>query len=85
MEIYGLINKYYQHHPTGHYFDDTTLRFFGERKSEMRVLKGTIKVTDICGDEHECYMVSSVQHKAPGGAKRHYAYFDTTTFDHVVR
>lgn len=84
MGIYDLIYKYYQHHPTGHYFDSDTLRFFGERKSEMRVLKGTVKITDVCGDEHECYVVSSIQHKHPIKPTRHYAYFDTTSFEHIL-
>lgn len=77
----------YEHerkHPNSHFFDRDTLKFFGERISDMRVLKGTVKVTSVSGDVHTCYMLSSLQRKAPGGPKRTYHYFDTETFDHII-
>ena len=78
MDIYKLINNYYANNPNGHFFDRDTLRFFGERISEMYVLKNTVKI-----DGKECYVVSSFQHNAPIPG-RHYSYFDVKTFDYVI-
>ena len=55
MTLYKLINKYREHYPHEHYFDRETLKFFGERMSEMRVLKGIVNVADVFGNEHETY------------------------------
>jgi len=85
MTVYGLINRYQQHNPHGHFFDRDTLRFFGERVSEMRILKGFSTVRDCSGNVHKCYCLSSLQRKAPGGARRVYHYFDSVTFDHIIR
>lgn len=75
---------YYRTHPTGHFFDPDTLKFFGERPSEMRLLKDTVSVTDVCGEKHECYVVSSVQRPGPPLRKRRkYHYFDVATFEDV--
>ena len=79
-----LISRYYEAHPNGHFFDRKTLKFFGERKSEMRLLKGTVKVTDVCGEVHECYVVSSVQRPGPPlKPRRKYHYFDVGTLNDV--
>lgn len=79
-----LIRTYYQKHPNGHYFDRDTLKFFGERRSDMRLLKGTVNVKDIIGREHEAYCISRLQRKCPGGARRTYAYFDVNTLDDIT-
>ena len=50
----------------------------------MRLLKGTTIVTDICGEKHECYVLSRLQKKHPMGPRRTYAYFDVETLDDVV-
>ena len=50
--VYGLISEYQRMHPNGHFFDRDTLKFFGETVSSMRLLKGTVKVTDSMGEEH---------------------------------
>ena len=84
MTVYSLIENYNKHHPDGHFFDDNTLRFFGERVSEMRVLKKTETITTYRGRKHECYCLSSLQRKAPGGARRAYHYFDVETFDSII-
>lgn len=60
-DVYDLRAAYYEKHPNGHFFDGDTLKFFGERFSEMRLLKGTVQVTDSLGKEHTCYVVSSLQ------------------------
>ena len=48
--VYGLISEYQRMHPNGHFFDRDTLKFFGETVSSMRLLKGTVKVTDSMGE-----------------------------------
>lgn len=82
--INELIRAYYQKNPNGHYFDRDTLKFFGERVSDMRPLKGTVKVTDISGGEHKAYCISRLQRKYPGGARRTYAYFDVNTLNDII-
>ncbi len=82
--VYGLISEYQSKHPDGHYFDRGTLKFFGERISEMRLLKNRETVTDVSGEKHECYVLSSLQRKNPMGPRRKYAYFDAETLDHVI-
>ncbi len=82
--VYGLISRYYDKHPDGHYFDRETLKFFGESVSTMRLLKGTVKITDVSGDQHECYVLSKLQKSHPMGPRRTYAYFDVNTLEDVV-
>lgn len=83
--VYSLKAAYESRHPNGHFFDSDTLKFFGERLSEMRVLKGTVEITNINGEKHICYMLSKYSRNYPTGAKRTYAYFDVDTFDEVIR
>lgn len=82
--VYGLRDAYYQKHPNGHYFDRDTLKFFGETLSTMRLLKGTAKIKDISGEQHECYVLSSLQRKHPGGPRRKYTYFDIHTLEDII-
>ena len=84
MTVYGLITRYQNANPYGHFFDHDTLKFFGERISEMRILKATEKVKDISGEEHECYVLSSLQRKHPIRPTRSYHYFDVNTFKEVI-
>ena len=84
MTVYGLINRHNGKHPSSHFFDRDTLKFFGERISEMRVLKNTETITDAGGEKHICYCLSSLQHNAPGRPRRVYHYFDVDTFDHII-
>lgn len=79
MTIYKLISEYYKHRPDEHYFDRDSLRFFGERLSEMYVLKNTTIVNG-----HECYIVSSIQRPPYGKPYRHHAYFDTKTYERIL-
>ena len=83
MDIYKLKREYERTHPDGHYFDRDTLKWFGESLSTMRVLKGTVEITDCLGVTHTCYMISKLSRNYPGGARRTYAYFDINTFDDV--
>ena len=84
MTFTNLKNEYERHHPDGHFFDRDTLKFFGERESEMRVLKDLVSLTDIGGEKHICYILSSRQRPPYGKPRRKYHYFDTNTFEHVV-
>lgn len=81
--VHGLIGAYQRKHPNSHYFDSDTLRFFGERISEMRLLKGTTEVTDSLGEKHICYCLSSLQRNHPLGPRRKYTYFDVETLDDI--
>ena len=80
-----FIEAYESKNPNSPYFSKDTLKFFGERLSEMRVLKNTEVVKDSMGELHQCYVVSSVQHNYPNGATKHYAYFDVDTLEVVLK
>lgn len=82
-DIYDLRNAYYKKHPSGHFFDYETLKFFGESMSTMNLLKGTVKVKDCLGEEHDAYVISRLQKAYPGGKRRSYAYFDVNTLDDI--
>lgn len=77
MTVRELIEKHTKNFPDSHYFDKETLQFFGERISEMRVLKQTV----INIDGRECYVLSSYQRNI---GKRHYSYFDVNTFEEII-
>ena len=85
MTVYELQRKHEQFHPGSHFFDRDTLKFFGETYSTMNVLKGTVKMKDISGQEHEAYILSSLQRKAPGGPQRTWHYFDAMTYEHIIK
>ena len=84
---YDLIREHNRLHPESHMFDSDTLRFFGERKSEMK-LCGTVKVLVHWGKEdgiYECYKLKTYQRNAPEGvSKTHYHYFDVNTLERVL-
>ena len=81
--IHSFIRDYYEKHPNGHYFDRETLKFFGERLSDMRINK-TIEVKEDCrGEKHDCYVISRLQRKHPSGPKRTLAYFDVETLEDI--
>lgn len=82
--IDDLIRAHYAKNPNGHYFDPDTLKWFGERRSDMRLLKGTVKIKDVCENLHEAYVISRLQRNHPNGPRRTRAYFDTTTLQDVI-
>lgn len=53
MDQYDLIRLYKQENG-GHYFDEDTLRFFGETTSEMELTPKFVTVIQD-GEEHEAY------------------------------
>ena len=88
MTFYQLKNKIETAGGENHFFDHDTLKFFGERLSEMRLLKDTVEITDVCGEKHTCYVISATRRKNVFKSCKPYAYhhyFDTTTFQHVIR
>lgn len=83
MTIQEFINNYKTING-GHYFDRDTLKFFGERISEMKLSRDTVIKADWYGHDHECYELYSYQHNAPEGvAKGRFTYFDTTTYEQI--
>ena len=78
-----LIREYYRKHPTWHYFDRETLKWFGERISDMRLLKDKAVITADDGTKHTCYVVSKLQRKHPKGPRRVYTYFDVDTLTRI--
>ncbi len=66
-----------------HFFDWETLKFFGERESEMRILKKKVRVRDYQGYDHICYVLSTYQRNHPVAPGRYYYYFDEQTFERV--
>lgn len=84
IPVWKLVDRYKEKHPDGHFFDDKTLKFFGERLSDMRVLSETETVKDCLGGKHECYVLSRLQRKHPEGPRRTYAYFDVETLEHIA-
>lgn len=79
---YQLKREYYKKHPHGHFFDYDTLKWFGERESDMRLLKSKAKIKAWDG-EHTCYVLSSYQRKHPLGSMRVHHYFDIETLEDV--
>ena len=81
--IHSFINDYYAKQPNGHYFDQDTLKFFGERLSDMRINK-TIEVKeDDRGEKHKCYVISRLHRKPSNGPRRTLAYFDVETLEDI--
>jgi len=81
--IDDLIYQYYKKNPNGHFFDYDTLKWFGESRSRMRLLKGTTFITKWNGEKVECYIISKYSAKYPGGGRTTYAYFDVNTLEDV--
>lgn len=82
--VYDLISAYYIKHPSGHYFYRNTLKFFVECISDMRLIKNIETVTDILGEKHDCYVLSTLQRNNPMGTRRKYTYFNVVTLDNVI-
>lgn len=82
--VSDLIRAHKDKHPNSHYFDRDTLKFFGERLSEMRLLKKHATIQDAVDIEHDCYVISSIQHPGrPLKPRRTYHYFDVNTLEDI--
>lgn len=84
MTAYGLMKAHMKAFPKSHYFDRDTLKFFGERLSEMYVLKSKAIIEDSLSEKHTCYILSKSSKGQDGKRRRTYGYFDTETFEEVV-
>ena len=82
---YELREAYKITHPDGHFFDKETLKFFGERMSEMRLLKDKEVVKDYHGENHTCYVLRKNQRNHPSGPRIHYSYFDQDTLEIIFK
>lgn len=82
MTVSAFISLYRQNRPDGHFFDKETLRFFGEKVSEMSY-NGITEITDNCGRKREVHELRTVQHEETLGKRWKLNYFDTDTFDQV--
>lgn len=83
-DVNMFIKQFREKHPGNCFFDQDTLRFFGERISEMRILEKTKQVRGYSGEEHTCYVLSTLQRNNPDGPTRHYTYFDIDTLDVIM-
>lgn len=85
MNVHKLIRLHQEKNPNSHFFDKGTLKFFGERLSEMRILSRRVTVIDCGNDIHrDCYILSTYQHNSPCTNKRTHKYFDAETFDVII-
>lgn len=83
--ITEFITEYKNKYPKDHFFDKDTLKFFGERLSDMRLLKTREKIITADGETHICYIISTKQRNAPGGVKKVYHYFDMDTLTRIFK
>lgn len=80
-DMYELIALYKKERPDGHFFDDETLDWFGEKIYDMYLYKSTVRVEDRFGQKRECYAFSSLQKNHPCGPTRTVHYLDIETLE----
>lgn len=78
MTVDKLIAGYKEHNPGGHFFDNDTLKWFGETIRTMRILEDTKIV-----EGRECYVLSSRQKKYPTGPRTQHYYFAKDDFEYM--
>lgn len=82
MTYYELKENILMNNPCSEFF--TSLRWFGIRESESRVLCYTIDIKGTDGHTHTCYILSERQRNAPKGvSQRHYTFWDISTFKEI--
>ena len=87
MTFYELKEKMIKAAPNTHFFDEDTLKFFGERYSSFRVLKKMQVIKDYGGMEHSCYVLAVT--RSIYGFQRvkpyaYYHYIDSATFHAIT-
>ena len=82
MTVYELKRKHEEHFPESVFFDKETLKYWGNRLSEMKVDKETRMVTDSKDVIHECYVLYIKHHKIIQGTKLYY--FDIHTYQQIL-
>lgn len=79
--VYELKAAHEAKHKGSHFFDEDTLKFFGETYGNMHLFKRTVVIKDSYRNDHECYILSTLQKNAPCGAQRSYHHFDVKTLE----
>lgn len=51
-----LVSEYRRHNPNGHFFDPSTLAFFGEKISKMQYMGLTV-IPDVYERNRRCYKI----------------------------
>ncbi len=74
MKPWELKREHERNFSDSHFFDEDTLKFFGETLSSMYVYAKTAVING-----KECYVLSSKQH-----GKRKYHYFSVESYEHIV-
>ena len=77
-----LIKEYEKRN--NHYFDKETLKHWGERLSDMKILKDTVIKKDMQGKEHECIVLSKISKDFYGKKYRNCDYFDVQTLNRII-
>lgn len=81
MNASTLKHLYQTHNPDGHYFERSTMRFFGDTMSNYAVSSQTVKVRTHSGEIVECYVLRR-KHPVKHGLKDP-TFFSSVTFDKV--
>ena len=81
--IHSFVKDYYAKQPNGHYFDHDTLKFFGERLSDMQINKKNEVKEDDRGEKHKCYVIRRLKRRPSNGPRRTLAYFDVKTLEEI--
>lgn len=66
------------------YFEPKTLKFWGEKLSDMRILKDTVIKKDFQGNKHHCVVLSKISKDFYGKPYRNYDYFDIDTLNRII-
>ena len=88
MTVSRLKFRIKEHHPDDHYFDRETMKFFGNRESEMYVHKKPIRLLCNDGKTRTAWVLKRVNRRdafkdcAPFVS---YDYFDTRTFRRLFK
>lgn len=84
LTVNQLKDAYMKAYPEGHYFDEGTLRFFGEKLSDMKVLGETMTIIDSIGEAHDCYVLEKISHDFMDRKMRTRGYFDVETLKTIT-
>lgn len=77
MYINEFIRNYQKNNPTGKFFDEFWLNFFGESLKKMTVSQHLVHFKG-----HKCYVLTSHQKNSPKDPIAKY-YFDCETFEYI--
>jgi len=83
MTMAEFVKRYEIMNPKSHYFSERTLKWFGEKLEDMRVLDDTVKLITKAGEVCECYVLERLQNGHPDGPIRTHAYFSVKTMQDI--